>query len=172
MANPRFRNLLLLGLAFALSCLQVFAAQDTKSSGDSGKKPSPPSTVNKDTKTPSLEEATRVSTERAIQSAVQEASTKHDFNGAETPRPGASTDSAVVEFHPLKDSGDSAQQTDKTSKNSKKSPLKNVHGTVYGSTDPNGSGNRAAGASAGATSKGGKTSIYVETDRSRTTSPK
>ena len=83
-------------------------------------------------------------------------------------RRGAPDSSAVDEFKPGRpvDSTDDAVVV----KGSKKSAGKNVHGTAYGSLDPTARGNRETGGSAGATSKGGKTSVYVETDSSHATS--
>jgi len=54
------------------------------------------------------------------------------------------------------------------SRKSKKSTLGNVHGQVHGSVDGNNPGTRRTGASVGASSKSGKTAVYVETERGRT----
>ena len=78
------------------------------------------------------------------------------------------TDDAVVEFRASgHGSGDSAAPTvihDPASK----SALKRVHGDLYGNKSDIG---HADGGSAGATSKSGKTSIYVESDQMRSTVP-
>lgn len=82
--------------------------------------------------------------------------------------PGTPDSSAVDEFKPgsaVDSAGDAV-----VVKESKKSAAKNIHGTAYGGLDPTARGNHETGGSVGATSKGGKTSVYVETDSSRAAS--
>ncbi len=113
-----------------------------------------------------LADATRVSTKEAVKTAAQ---TKTKASEAGTAPEGTSNESDVLEFRPAAptDNGTSGVIT-LPSKDSKKSAVKNVHGTVYGSANAQGAGNRRTGGAVGASSKSGKTSVYVETDQSRT----
>jgi hypothetical protein len=78
-------------------------------------------------------------------------------------------DDAVVEFHAAgSGSGDSGTAPAVIRDQASKSALKHVHGDLYGSRSGIG---HADGGSAGATSKSGKTSIYVESDQMRSTVP-
>ncbi len=112
----------------------------------------------------SLLDATRVSTEEAAKSAAQERAGKT----ADPRTTESSSNENVTEFHPApsnRDQKSGAAAT--TSDDSKKSGLKRVHGTVEGSSATGASGGREGGASMGATTKSGKTAVYVETDQSR-----
>jgi hypothetical protein len=75
-------------------------------------------------------------------------------------------DDSVVEFQPaVGGSGTTSRPAATVQDKEAKSPLKRVHGDLYGGTG------RADGGSVGATSKGGKTSIYVESDQARGAAP-
>jgi len=114
-----------------------------------------------------LVEATRVSTSDTARTAAQDATKKGD---GEKPQEHPA-DSAVLEFRPaLEAKHDAGGAAASTSKDSKKSPAKNIHGQVYGSTGAGEAGNRGAGGAVGASSKSGKTSVYVETEKLRSTS--
>jgi hypothetical protein len=56
-------------------------------------------------------------------------------------------------------------------KDHSKSPLKNVHGDLYGATDSGALGGNQVDGAVGATTKSGKTSVYVQTDHAQTTWP-
>jgi hypothetical protein len=136
---------------------------------------SPPAQKPAATKTqkkPALAEVTRVSTTDAAQSVAKDkAKEKAQEPGREdsTQKP---ADSSVTEFRPASpDAASSGETTAAPSKDSKKSALDRVHGTVYGSADPGNKGTHRTGAAAGISSKSGKTSIYVETERARETPP-
>jgi hypothetical protein len=124
---------------------------------------------------PSLLDAIRVSTEDARRSAAANLA-KKDKAGEAAPKSSASAaagseDSAVMEFHPADAQTAASASEVAASKKSKRSVLKGVHGGAYGSTAP-GSSNHQVGGSAGATSRSGKTSVYVETNQSRADSPR
>lgn len=120
---------------------------------------------------PSLLDAARVSTEDARRGAAAGLANQDKAKAAVAkPSTLATEDSPVLEFHPAQATAAPSAPAIAVSKNSKKSPLKDLHGTAYGSTAA-GTSNHHVGGSAGATSKSGKTSVYVETDQSRATSP-
>jgi len=102
--------------------------------------------------------ASRVSTSKAAEGAAKEK--LQGAEAGEAPEPDAG--SAVTELRTLPPSKQEpvadAKDGDKK-KSSKRGPLKDVHGTVYGGS---GSGSQATGASAGASTRSGKTSVYVE----------
>lgn len=112
-------------------------------------------------------EIIRVSTEEAVRSTAQAEAKKR---AAKDGSPAESPDAAVLEFKPA-DQDSARGAVVAPSKDSKKSALKRVHGAAYGSLNPDHPGNHEAAASVGATSKSGKSSIYVETDRSKATLP-
>ncbi len=123
--------------------------------------------TSKGSKKPALEEATRVSTDQAVRNAAQSASAKRDLNSESH----GSAPSEVLEFQPVTNPTTPASKTT-GQKESKKLAPKNIHGTVYGSLDSGKSETHSGGAAAGVGSKSGKSHIYVETERSRTSSPR
>jgi hypothetical protein len=119
-------------------------------------------------KKPALTDSARVDTNAALRDAVKQQATKGDpKDGKENP-----ADSAVVEMRPADANASSSGDPVVVSKKSKKGPLKDVHGKVYGATNSNNLGTRGGGGAVGASSKSGKTSVYVETEGSRTTPPR
>ncbi len=113
-----------------------------------------------------LAEASRVSTTEIARSAAEKAA-KTGTEGGESRE---TVESAVIEFHAVaKADSEAVGDVTRSPKDSKKSPSKNIHGTAYGSLDN--SGNHSSAASVGASSKGGKAHIFVETERSRSSSP-
>jgi hypothetical protein len=77
----------------------------------------------------------------------------------------ASSSDAVLEFQPAASGSGTASNPRVVSDDAgSKSPLKRVHGDLYGATGGTG---HAAGGSVGATSKSGKTSIYIQSDEAR-----
>lgn len=122
----------------------------------------------KSEKKPALAEITRVSTAEAARSAAKEQAKQCAGEGS----PEESAEPAVTELQPVAQDADaSSGAVVAPTHESKKSVLKNIHGTVYGSRGARHKGDQRAGAAVGASSKGGKTSIYVETERSRETVP-
>ncbi len=112
-----------------------------------------------------LIDATRVSTEEAARRAAEkkaEESAKNDSKKKEDVK--RDTTSAVSELQPVTKAQDSATAAQPAPQDSGKLPLKDIHGSVQGA---GGGGMRRGGAEIGASSKGGKTHVYVETERSR-----
>jgi hypothetical protein len=114
---------------------------------------------------PALAEATRVSTAEAARKAAEVKVQAHGSDVASQ----ASGASDVLEFHAGSPGAEDPLVAANT-KESKKSALKSVHGDAYGALDGRGAGKQTGGA-VGATSKGGKASVYVETDRSHDATP-
>lgn len=150
-----------------LACLLVPAVLTPQEPSHKNSEPSKAQASKPDQK-PALAEVTRVSTDEAAHSAARK---KAEGNaGSETSDQPA--DSAVTEFHPAaRTSGASSEADAGPSKGPKRSLTKNLHGTVYGARGTGHDGDHKAGASVGASSKSGKTNIYVETNRSRESSP-
>jgi hypothetical protein len=162
-AMVRATGTLLLLAALCLLMPRASAAQDTaKKNSDtpSGK----PSGLSGDKK-PALAEATRVSTEDAARSVAQKQARKStEENGAEK-----TADPDVLELRPVPEStGPSGKIVVAPSEGSKQPALGKVHGRIYGSANAKGASTHRAGADAGASSKSGKTTVYVETERGRT----
>ena len=101
--------------------------------------------------------------------ADQEASTEPARAGK--PAVDRTDDSPVDEFRPAPNGDAEAEGVVVKSEGSKKSILKNVHGAAYGGLDAKNRKDHDAAASVGGSSKSGKTSVYVETENSRTSAP-
>jgi len=140
-------------------------AQDTaKKNPDS---PAPKSSTAGTEKKPALAEVTRVSTEEATRSAAQKQAKDSQAEGAaEKP-----AEPDVLEFRPAPQTAEPSSGTVSAPAKGKKSALKNVHGTAYGSADAGHTGTHGAGGSAGVSSKSGKTSVSVTAESTRTESP-
>jgi hypothetical protein len=158
-----FGGLLLLGspAAFAQSAAPKSTIEKTEAA--------PPSMG--ETKRPekklSLSDVTSVTTEEAARSAAKESapsiSKKQDDKSLD-----AGIDS-VLEFHAASQDEHAAAQSD--AKPSVKDPKKNIHGEAYGGMDPHSQGTHHAGGAMGASSKSGKTSVYVQGEQTRSTQP-
>jgi hypothetical protein len=144
------------------------AAQSAPQQKPSTNSAAPAATATHSKEKPALDDITRVSTDQAVQSAARSASKKQSAEN----RTGEPAQSEVLEFRPAATDQDSPKHTTTTTPESRKSKVKNVHGTVYGSLDAADAANRSTGASAGVSSKSGKSHIYVETERSRATTRK
>ncbi len=116
-------------------------------------------------KKPVLVDATRVSTDAAARSAAKEETQK----SAAAKKTKDSNQSAVMEFKPAGPNVGSGEVV-VLPKDSKKK--KNIHGEVYGTTSAQAAGTQGGGGAVGVTSKSGKTSVYVETERQRTNPPR
>jgi len=117
-----------------------------------------------------LSDATRASTSKAMEGAAKQ---KVTATGEQEPR--APEDSAVTEFRavPPGQANDGRQPAPTNSgQKAESGPLKDVHGSVYGGSGAAGSSARTTGAAAGASSKSGKTSVYIEGQRARESSPR
>jgi hypothetical protein len=154
-------RILLLSVALCLLMPVASTPQDTAKK--SSETPSPKSSASTEKK-PALAEVTRVSTAEATRSAAQKQAKKTaEEEAAEKP-----AEPDVLELRPAPESTESSGGAVVVpSKNSKKSVPGNVHGTVHGSLDSKNTGTHRTGASVGASSKSGKTAIYVETERGR-----
>lgn len=131
--------------------------------GEEKKPEAPQAEARKASSKPALAEATRVSTDEAVRNAAQ----KKAGTSAAEDAPSESDDSAVTELRPGAQTPEASSA--ESPKISKKSSSRNIHGSVYGASG--GESTRRSGGSVGATSKNGKTSVYVETNRSRESQP-
>jgi hypothetical protein len=164
MRQERFRILVLL----SVSCLAAFPAsaqQDTPAGPDSGQPAQPKASTTCSKQKPAIAEATRVSTAEVARKAAEVKVQGHGSDAASQ----ASGASDVLEFRAGSPGAEDPVVAANT-KESKKSALKSVHGDAYGALDSHAAGKQTGGA-VGTTSKGGKASIYVETDRSHDTTP-
>ena len=144
------------------------AAQGAPQQKPSTNSAAPATSVTKSKEKPALDDITRVSTDQAVQSAARRASKKQATeNGTDEP-----AQSEVLEFRHAATDEDSAKHTTTTTPESRQSKAKSIHGAVYGSLDAADAANRTTGASTGVSSKGSKSHIYVETERSRATTRK
>ena len=119
-------------------------------------------------KSPVLVDAPRVSTDAAIHDAAREAAKKQAGDNAIPDQPG---NADVVEFHAAEPVTASSSTGAAPAKTPKKGLLENVHGSVYGAASAKGPQTHAEGAAIGASSKSGKSAIYVETNDARTSPP-
>ncbi|HZP00973.1 MAG TPA: hypothetical protein VFD30_11805 [Terriglobia bacterium] len=140
--------------------MSVSAKPQEQKNGDSRPGTSPASEAEKK---PRLVDATRVSTSEVAKSVAKTESSK-----SVAPKSGEKAgDAAVLEFKPTASAEGDAVTVHEDG--TPKSALKKIHGNVYGAT---GAGSRETGGAVGTTSKSGKTSVYVGTDRSRTSPPR
>ncbi len=167
----------------------------TKASDQHGRQPSPKAAA-KSSQMPQLQDATPpVPVESASPSLLKDAGPKsiedaarkaaHDLAtaGASTPQAkggdpaktaqaaqadkkddGASAPSGVGEFHTVPDGTSRSSANPMLQKDG--SPANRIHGQIYGGGGPAG---RAGSESVGATSKSGKTSVYVQSDQASST---
>lgn len=115
-----------------------------------------------------LMDATRVSTDKVVKGATKE-KVKGKEATSEEPVANDSDEPAVTELRrlpPEKATKDKKTDEPGQEKKAKGGPLKNIHGTVYGGTGANG---RDTGGAVGASTRGGKTAIYVEAEQNRGT---
>jgi membrane protein involved in colicin uptake len=153
-------------LAVALALFAASAAAPQSSPGQSASRQPEAKAAKIPTKSEKAEliDATRVSTEEAARRAAEkkaEESAGNDSNKKENAKEDAA---AVSEFKPAAKTKDSGTAVQPAPQDSGKLPLKDIHGSVQGA---GGGGMRRGGAEIGASSKGGKTHVYVETERSR-----
>jgi hypothetical protein len=113
---------------------------------------------------PKLMDVMRVSTEEAARRAAEKKAEKTTGNDTKKKEEVNEDAAAVSEFKPASKTRDSETAVQPASQDSGKLPLKDIHGSVQGAA---GSGMRRVGSEIGASSKSGKTHVYVETERSR-----
>lgn len=157
----------LLAICFAFLAATAAPAQNAAAQGASQDSTADSVKPSKQTDKVKLLDVTRISTEDAARRAAQEKSEKKtEGNSAKEENSKKNASSGVSELRPVtKAPGDSTDTVQISTKKSGKLPVKDVHGSVQG---VNGSGVRETGAAVGASSKGGKVHVYVETERSRT----
>jgi hypothetical protein len=119
-------------------------------------------------KKPKLLNATRVSTDAAARAAAQDATKK----AAQNKTADNIEDTGVVEFRAADNEFTSSSTGVVTQKTAQKGILKNIHGSAYGAMDAKNHGTNAEGGAVGASSKSGKSAIYVETNRAVTSHPR
>lgn len=155
---------------FVLLSSPVAKAQDSAPDRSNAKTvAAPPSMGN--TKKPAkkivLTDVAPVTTEEAARSVAKErarpVSKKKNAKPADAPL------DSVVEFHPASQAEQAAAQSDARPR--VKHAGKNIHGEAYGGLDPANTGTHQAGGAAGATSKSGRTSVYIQGDQTRSTQP-
>jgi hypothetical protein len=164
LANLRSVQAAFFAAALALLVASTAAPQNPPAQGSSGDSDTNTSKISPSAEKVKLIEATRVSTEEAGRRAAQD---KAKGTSKTIAKKKSENDSApgVSELRPVsKPAGDSAVTTRVPADESGKSVLKNIHGSVQGAS---GAGTRRAAAEVGASSKTGKTHVYVETERSR-----
>jgi len=115
-----------------------------------------------------LADVTRVSTADVVRQAAKDMTKKQ---ASTSPTTDKSTEPNVLEFHAASPEPLATESTGNGPAKLEKLPFKSVHGSVYGALAPNGSRSHETAGEVGATSKGGKTSVYVQSDRSSATAP-
>jgi hypothetical protein len=108
-------------------------------------------------------ESTEEAARRAAKETASLSSKKKDDKASDT-----GIDS-VLEFHPA--SAQEKAEAKSSARPSVKHTKKNIHGEAYGGLDPASSGTHQGGGAAGATSKSGKTSVYIQGEQTRATQP-
>ena len=148
------------------------ASSPDEQDAEAEKKPSSQTAVELELKPVSTADAARSAAQELAKSkkgADQEARTEQARAGKSAVD--RTDDSPVDEFRPAPNGNPKADSVSVKSEGSKKSILKNVHGAAYGALDARNRKDHDAGASVGGSSKSGKTSVYVETENSRTSAP-
>ena len=153
-----------LALAGAMLCVTLPTAQEKQTVDPSSKVKA----MAQDNKKRALLNATPVSTDAAVHSAAKDVS-KQTTGDKTANQP---EDADMVEFRPAESESASSSTSAAPPKTPKKGALKDVHGTVYGAAGAKNPGTNAEGAAIGVSSKSGKSAIYVETDRARTSPPR
>ncbi len=161
----------ILSFAVALLLFSFAAAATARAEKDAQGETSPPGKQEaapvRNTKA-ILIDATRVSTDKAVKGATEQKVKEKEVT-SEDSASNKSDDPAVTELRripPEQAAKDKEAEGPENAKKPNNGPLKDVHGTVYGSS---GDGTRNAGAAVGASTRGGKAAIHVEAQRTRET---
>jgi hypothetical protein len=118
----------------------------------------------KEPQKPVLAPGVRVNTDEAVRSLASEEALRPQEPSLEE----KSSEGDVVELHPsAAGKPSSSSSATEPGKPAPQSPRRKIHGSVYGAAGTGGADGDREGAAVGASSKGGKASIYVETNRSR-----
>jgi hypothetical protein len=119
-----------------------------------------------------LNDLTFVSTAQEARDAAKASATKKSEKSAAAPRPSKSHESGnlgVVELQPARVGASTGSESGAVHPNhQKKSVLKNVHGTVYGSE---GAAGQATDGAVGASSRNGKSHIFIEGQHANSPTP-
>ncbi len=154
------RPFFLLAAVLSLGAGSALAQQAASESPKADKQSQPKPSAAKDKEKPSLAEATRVSTTEAVRETAADAARPKNSEAQGSGAPD------VLEFRPADAATQDASKTTAAPKS--KSALKNVHGNAYGLDSAYG---KQAGGAVGATSKKGKSSVYVETNHQTASEP-
>jgi hypothetical protein len=147
-------------LAGGVLFVTLATAQEKQTAGPSSKVKAAP----QENKKTGLLSATRVSTDAATRSAAKKVIEQAGTDKTSKEPEG----SDVVEFRPAGPESMTTSTSVASQKPPEKGPLKDFHGTVYGATDPGIPRTNAEGAAVGASSKSGKSAVFVRTDRTGT----
>lgn len=150
-----------------LTCPTAKAQEAAQKNSDRKTVPAPQSMgdTKKSEKKISLSDVAPVSTEEAARSAAQEAAQSPSKNKDD--KSASATVDSVLEFRPASQDEQAAAKSD--ARPSAKHTRKNIHGDAYVGLNPTHSGAHQDGGAVGATSKSGKTSVYVQGDQTRST---
>ncbi len=159
-AGCRGRTLVSL-LVLALAAVPaVGAAQSQAAPAESAPKESnksqPAKSGAKKEKLPHFADLTRVSTSDAARQAAADKANKKDGKSKSATKDSGS----VLEFQPVPAGAAQPSSPAVVDNQKSKGVLKSIHGSVYGVGSPNG---KEMGGDVGATSKGGKVGVYIET---------
>jgi hypothetical protein len=157
--------ILLTAALLVAGTLQAAQAPHQNGTGQDQQKPEKSSDKLSKKKAP-IAGAARVSTDAALKDATEQAAKKPATEEAKEHPAGED----VLELHPAESESANSTSVKAESQGSKKA--KDVHGTVYGATDARNVATHRTGGAVGATSKSGKSSVYVETEGARTTPPR
>jgi hypothetical protein len=167
----RFRWSTVLFFSLVVSASAVAFAQDEakKSSGSAATSETQQPSKKKSDKKLSLADVTRVSTAEAAKNAAKESTKDNSKDQDVLKSADGNGQSGVLEFQPAT-VGDPSTSPAAHPEATKKHALSKVHGEAYGALDPKNTGTHRTGGAVGATTKSGKTSVYVETNQSKSTS--
>jgi len=143
-----------------------------QTSSESAPKPTSTKAAKPRVKLP-LTDITLVSTAEAAREAAKATEVKgKSASDPHSSKSQASANSGVMEFQPANPGSSAGPESGGVQlKDHKKSVLKDIHGTAYGSTSAQGTTGRTAGGAIGAGSSNGKFNVFVETQRSQASTP-
>ncbi|MGH9400868.1 MAG: hypothetical protein ACRD2P_02035 [Terriglobia bacterium] len=173
----RSARALLRALTVVMAATVVALAQAPPQSTSRAPSPRPTSNANEPGKTPETKAVSREAAKLSSLTVVNPEALAKDVRPETKSTKGAvkatvpSSGSTVTEFQAAPEGAGLADGLlVESSKSPKRSALKNVHGDVMGALGQGNASGQAVGAAAGATTKSGKTYIYVQTDKSKSSS--
>ena len=117
-----------------------------------------------------LKDITFMSTSEAARKAAE--ATKAKPQGQTPSKSGQADGNGIMEFQTVKTGSSAISESDDIRQQHRKKPLlKDIHGSVYGSTTTQGAADRTAAGSVGAGSGNGKFNIFMETQHSQASNP-